>query len=769
MQQKGRFAGERGAGWLWRGALAVLLAGVVAGCGTTSAQHPKATPTATQRLPVPPAKGWNAVTSPPVGQEGRLSGVAALSASDAWAVGQFHGTDSLPRTLAEHWNGSAWSVVTSPSPGQGSNELVAAAMLSASDVWAVGDQYNPPSPALSQPLIEHWDGASWSVVPVSPPGDGASLAGVAGTSANDIWAVGLQTRVGGSGQADTTQPLIEHWNGTAWTVVPGATLPPASYGGPTTGWLNAVVALSANNAWAVGTASGRSLIEHWDGAHWVIVPDAGNTGGGGLGFSGIAAVSASDIWAVGSGALTTSGGCGEGGGILLEHWDGSRWSDVAPAATSRPGYDSSLTSVAAVAAHDVWAVGSERGYRTGKSGADVPLIEHWDGTRWSVVTGPTANTTQGLTGVAAAGGTAWSVGQFELSNGAGPTLVERWDGSRWSAAPSPSPGTLSNELHAVAAVAATDVWSVGSSAAGTLAEHWDGQSWMVAPTPNGGSVDNEFDAVSATASSDVWAAGATGRSPLLEHWNGSAWSVVTGDATVKDGEVRALSARTTTDAWAVGAIGGGGGPLAERWDGSRWRVVQTATSAPANIPLQNYTLLGVAALGANDVWIVGGIPAHNCGGIAPALIEHFDGSQWTIVPNLPQGVLYGISAVSASDIWAVGTATSALAMHWDGKQWTQVSLPQAWGKAQSTLTAVSARASNDVWAVGTTWAAQGQRVPLVMAHWDGSQWTASQASGPGAARDALTGVAIVTATDVWAVGYEAQWDTRQALIERYGG
>src|SRR5258706_5160860 len=75
--------------------------------------------------------------------------------------------------LIEHWNGSSWSVVSSPN---GSNELYAVAAVSANDVWAVGQQ-----------TILHWDGSSWNTVPNAPS---VGLYGITVISANEIWAVG---------------------------------------------------------------------------------------------------------------------------------------------------------------------------------------------------------------------------------------------------------------------------------------------------------------------------------------------------------------------------------------------------------------------------------------------------------------------------------------------------------------------------------------------------------------------------------------------------
>ena len=77
------------------------------------------------------AQAWTVVSSPSGGQ---LNGVASVSAHDVWAVGQ----TLAPGTLAEHWGGTAWSVVPTPNPVPGSDRLSAVAAVSTSDVWAVG-------------------------------------------------------------------------------------------------------------------------------------------------------------------------------------------------------------------------------------------------------------------------------------------------------------------------------------------------------------------------------------------------------------------------------------------------------------------------------------------------------------------------------------------------------------------------------------------------------------------------------------------------------
>ena len=95
---------------------------------------------------------WSVVKSPNVGSDSDgnvLSGVAAVSASNIWAVGSYS-----KGSLIEHWNGTSWSVVKSPNVGSQFNYLSGVAAVSASNIWAVGDYKSSASPY--QTLIEFY-------------------------------------------------------------------------------------------------------------------------------------------------------------------------------------------------------------------------------------------------------------------------------------------------------------------------------------------------------------------------------------------------------------------------------------------------------------------------------------------------------------------------------------------------------------------------------------------------------------------------------------
>jgi hypothetical protein len=314
-----------------------------------------------------------------------------------------------------------WHIVPSPNPGTSPDALTGVAAVSATDVWAVG--WSPQGA-----LIEHWDGKRWQVVP-NPARQAADvLNGVATVAANDIWAVGYTAAAA----------LIEHWDGTQWQVVPN----PATQGA-----LQGAAAISATNVWAVGGA----LIEHWNGQQWQVVSNPAPQGF----LQGVAAVSATDVWAVGFTSVV-----GVNSQPLTEHWNGASW-QVVPSPKRGP-YSSSLTSVTAVAATDVWAVGYYQSNTFSYSGET--LIEHWNGTAWRIM--PSANLPNAynyLTGVAAVSAhDIWAVGNAAYLSGSGnpPTLTEQWNGRRWQVVPGANP-IFSAALNGVAAVAPREIWAVG--------------------------------------------------------------------------------------------------------------------------------------------------------------------------------------------------------------------------------------------------------------------------------------------------------------------
>ena len=168
--------------------------------------------------------------------------------------------------------------------------------------------------------------------------------------------------------------VVQHWHGGAWTAQHARRV----RAGDT---LNAVTAISARNAWAVGsfTKSGgidaSPLAEHYTGSSWVPLRLPKTTGRRQSDLLGVSASSAKDVWAVG-----WIDGKRDDGSMLgsFEHFDGKAWKVV----PSLPIPDVNLTGVAALSRRNVWAVGFGTDY------AAHFVIEHWNGKVWRRVKAP---------------------------------------------------------------------------------------------------------------------------------------------------------------------------------------------------------------------------------------------------------------------------------------------------------------------------------------------------------------------------------------------
>ena len=323
---------------------------------------------------------WNVVPTP-LKSPGvaHLNGIDAYAQNDVWTVG-YQGDNNSPYvTLIEHWNGKSWNAISSPNVGQYANSLAAIAIVSANDIWTVGNFVIFPFPeeGFTQNLIEHWNGSSWKVVPSPNIGSQTqptnnTLTGVTAVSANDVWAVGY---AGG-------ENLIEHWNGKIWSIVPSPNI------GTNANFLYGVSAISATDIWAVGDTPGGvrsgsvTLTEHWNGKTWSIVPSP-NSGTLGSYLNGVSALTSNNVWSVGS----YDQNYGSPAPSLIEHWNGYSWTIVPSPSPASGG--NLLESVVAISTNDAWAVGSL--YNSGST--EETLIEHWDGHSWTVVPSPNPGTT----------------------------------------------------------------------------------------------------------------------------------------------------------------------------------------------------------------------------------------------------------------------------------------------------------------------------------------------------------------------------------------
>lgn len=245
-----------------------------------------------------------AVSPHPDSQGPRFTAIAAVSPDDAWAAGASYSTKAVFGTTAvgaliAHWDGTTWNTVPNPAANRPGAVLHALGVVSPSDIWAVGQQGNPNQITYSgsRPLIEHWDGSAWSVIPAPAAGKPSFLYAVSGDSATDAWAVGYQTKT-------TLGPLIEHWDGKTWNAV---TLPP---GLTNLNGLVGVYAAAPDDVWATEGGSEypfelagpeHHVFLHWDGTAWSAVPGPGpREYGFGYWYEAIGGTGPGNIWAAGT-------------------------------------------------------------------------------------------------------------------------------------------------------------------------------------------------------------------------------------------------------------------------------------------------------------------------------------------------------------------------------------------------------------------------------------------------------------------------------------
>lgn len=120
-----------------------------------------------------------------------LNGVSAVSATDVWAVG-YASDGTGDQTLALHWNGTNWQRVASPSPGAPNNQLLGVAAVSKNDVWAVGYANANNDGGIYRTLALHWNGSAWSVAPRPYAGD-STLKAITALATGEVAAAGTDT------------------------------------------------------------------------------------------------------------------------------------------------------------------------------------------------------------------------------------------------------------------------------------------------------------------------------------------------------------------------------------------------------------------------------------------------------------------------------------------------------------------------------------------------------------------------------------------------
>ena len=279
--------------------------------------------------------------------------------------------------------------------------------------------------------------------------------------------------------------------------------------------------------------------------------------------------SPAQAWAVGyrgSTRLTT----------VLEQWNGTSWQKargVPLKGLPQPGPQ--LDTVAGTGPDDVWAAGGAPEFGPG-------VIEHFDGTTWTEVSSPVLN--GGITSISAdSPGDAWGLGS-DLSGCCEPVpIVAHWNGIAWTEVKTPfSSGVaeFSTRLSSIDAISPTDVWVVAMVGRVWVFYHFDGSHWHKVLQPKGART-SQLDAVAGTSASDVWAVGETAaRDGLIEHFNGTTWTKVANPAG-QGLPLTAVTALSPTDAWAMTA----NASVSEHWNGTQWIAVPAVSPGQDSLTL----------------------------------------------------------------------------------------------------------------------------------------------------------------------------------------
>jgi hypothetical protein len=296
---------------------------------------------------------------------------------------------------------ASWAIVRGPrlAPNNALNGVVA---VSTRLAWAVGIQgFSSNGTTPGRPVIERWNGRSWSVARLSSSWPGG-LAAVTASSAGDAWALGQE-------QSGTREHLL-HWNGRRWAGVAFPGTPGTFYGDL------GITAAPGGRAWLIASPARSSQLFAWNGARWG--PQQYPCPARLCILGQIRARTGSDAWAVGNYVNQS-----RSGGPLALHWTGRSWRETAVPFV-RFGY---LTSVFAVSRTNAWAVGAVFNTST-------MLLYHWNGATWRRVRTPTGLTAPALGETTRITGDA--AGHLWIYN-FGPQTADRasylrYDGHRWS-------------------------------------------------------------------------------------------------------------------------------------------------------------------------------------------------------------------------------------------------------------------------------------------------------------------------------------------------
>lgn len=520
------------------------------------------------------------------------------------------------------------------------------------------------------------------------------------------------------------RPLSEVWNGTSWHIVR-----PVSPANTLASSLGTVSCVSASACQAIGqtqhTAAGRTrlIAESWNGTSWRMVPikEPGGT------FFGPAMSCATAKACFMAGSRDTAKDIDQ---AVTERWNGQRWSLVTP---RRPQSNSELGGVSCPGPRDCYAAGWSSGSNLSSS---RPLIEHWNGSRWSTRGVPKPSGPATLSAVSCpTASTCTAVGTAGVDNTR--LLVEDLSEGRWadSLPATPPPvvkGTAS--MYAVSCSAPRVC-----TALFTYIDSGEELTWAIAGrgSSSGGFKVTAPDGVAEDTAANVSCHG-TG-------------CTIAGGLNTNDGQGDSTGTGTTF-----------------AWRGTGSHFVPQHTPNPAGTSGGTLTSVScvtsgfcAAAVATSSIDTVGpGDPS--------VLVRRTPHGAWTAPPNAGSGFLTSISCTSAAFCLALGSPSGA--ERWNGTSWSEVSAPDLFDPNSGGLETVTCLSPTSCMAVGST--KHGLKSQALATAWNGSTWqTLSPAKPAGSRTSRLAGVSCTSGMRCVAAGYYLPKgrSSYRALVETWNG
>ena len=555
-------------------------------------------------------------------------------------------------TLAERWDGAAWSLIAPRVPaGASSSELDRVSCVSGGQCMAVG---HDKTAAGEQPLAELWNGSGWAIERVPLP-------------AGDIGAarrrrVHAARQLSGSGRySSALLPLLEHWDGTRLSQLP-LSLP----AGTTGGRLTAVSCASTTACTAAGPYFGptgaKLEAEAWNGRTWTAQRLPVPSGTTEAQLNGLSCPTATMCAAIGY--VTASGRVRSIASMLgpVRGWS-TLFTPTLPRSSGVVLQDVACSSPSACTAVGIATVSGVGGIMT---------AVRYAGTAWVLEPVPAPNpNSDDLDAVSCvAATTCVSVGSY--TGARFQTLAEVWGGPAWSALPVPAPPSLKSanlfgtSCATISDCVAVGVWENTSGLRSALAEGWNGSSWRILPAiplPKGG-IGGTLYSVSCPLVNQCVAVGSYQSAdglqllPLAEAWNGVSWTLLAPAApAARFAELFGVSCRNIGLCMAVGyqigTLGAGSVPLSEDLESSTWTIRSVALPTQSSDAALNSVSCDVTEFCRAVGW------SNNAHQTAP-LSESWTGS-WSIdtVPDPPGSLDSPLNGVSCSPFSDFNNCTAA--------------------------------------------------------------------------------------------------------------